>query len=39
MFSMIVPVEEIEDALKELKENPELTKVLVSTEIDKRQIL
>ncbi|RKY01483.1 MAG: alcohol dehydrogenase [Spirochaetes bacterium] len=39
MFSMIVPVEELEDALKELQENPELTKVFVSTEIGKREIL
>ena len=39
MFSMIVPLEELESALHELKSNDKLVKVFVSTEIDKRQIL
>lgn len=39
LFSMIVPLEELEDALKELQENPDLTKVFVSTEINRREIL
>jgi threonine dehydrogenase-like Zn-dependent dehydrogenase len=39
MFSMIVPVEELEDALKQLRSDPNLIKVFVSTEISKREIL
>ena len=39
MFSMIVPLEEIESALKELRENPDLIKVFVSLESTKREIL
>jgi len=39
LFSMIVPLEELEGALHELKENPKLTKVFVSADILKRQIL
>jgi threonine dehydrogenase-like Zn-dependent dehydrogenase len=39
LISMIVPLEETEIALKELRENPDLVKVLVSPEIDKRIIL
>lgn len=39
MFSMIVPLEELEDALHELKTNDKLIKVFVSSEINKRQIL
>jgi len=39
MFSMIVPLEELEAALKELRSNPELIKVFVSTETSKREIL
>jgi threonine dehydrogenase-like Zn-dependent dehydrogenase len=39
LFSMIVPVEELEAALKELRTNPQLTKVFVSCDITKREIL
>jgi 2-desacetyl-2-hydroxyethyl bacteriochlorophyllide A dehydrogenase len=39
MFSMIVPVEELEAALKQLRTDPDLIKVFVSTEISKREIL
>ena len=39
MFSMIVPLEELETALHELQSNPELTKVFVSSDISKRQVL
>ncbi len=39
LFSMIVPVEELEPALRELRENKSLTKVFVSSEISKRQML
>jgi threonine dehydrogenase-like Zn-dependent dehydrogenase len=39
MFSMIVPLEELESALKELRENPKLIKVFVSTDLSKREIL
>ena len=39
MFSMIVPVEELESALKQLRTDPNLVKVFVSTEISKREIL
>jgi threonine dehydrogenase-like Zn-dependent dehydrogenase len=39
MFSMLVPLEELEAAMKELRSNPDLIKVLVSAEVSKRQIL
>ena len=39
MYSMIVPLEELESALKELRTNPDLIKVFVSSEISKREIL
>ena len=39
MFSMVVPLEELESALKELRSNPELIKVFVSPEATKREIL
>ena len=39
LFSMIVPLEELEDALHELQEDQNLTKVFVSSEITKRQML
>ncbi len=39
MYSMIVPLEELENALKELRTNPDLIKVFVSSEISKREIL
>ncbi len=39
MISMIVPLEELEDALKELQENKKLIKVLVDPRIRERQIL
>ena len=39
MFSMIVPLEELEAALRELRSDPNLSKVFVSTEISKREIL
>ncbi len=39
MFSMIVPLEELEVALKQLRTDPNLIKVFVSAEISKREIL
>jgi len=39
LFSMIVPLEELQKALEELQNNPNLTKVFVSPEISKREIL
>ncbi|HVO40831.1 MAG TPA: alcohol dehydrogenase catalytic domain-containing protein [Spirochaetia bacterium] len=39
MFSMVVPVEELESALKELRSNPDLFKVFVTTEATRREIL
>lgn len=39
MISMIVPLEELEEALKEIQENKQLVKVLVSPEIKERIIL
>jgi threonine dehydrogenase-like Zn-dependent dehydrogenase len=39
MYSMIVPLEELESALKELRSNPDLIKVFVSSEISKREML
>ena len=39
MYSMIVPLEELESALKELRSNPDLIKVFVSADISKREIL
>ena len=36
MFSMVVPLEELESALNELKQNPDLIKVFVSPEIRER---
>jgi hypothetical protein len=36
---MIVPVEELEAALKELRTNPDLFKVFVSCDVSKREIL
>jgi threonine dehydrogenase-like Zn-dependent dehydrogenase len=39
MFSMVVPLEELEAALKELRTNPDLIKVFVSPEAKKREIL
>jgi threonine dehydrogenase-like Zn-dependent dehydrogenase len=39
LFSMIVPLEELEWALKALREDKNLTKVFVSPEITKRQVL
>ena len=38
MFSMVVPLEEIEDAMKQIKIDPNLVKVFVSPEIDKKNI-
>jgi threonine dehydrogenase-like Zn-dependent dehydrogenase len=38
MFSMEVPLEELESALKQLREDPKLIKVFVSPEISKRII-
>lgn len=38
MISMVVPLEELEDALKELRTNPNLFKVLVSPEIKERVV-
>ncbi len=39
MFSMVVPLEELEWALKELRTNKELIKVFVSPEAKKREVL
>ncbi len=39
MFSMIVPLEDLEWALKELRTNKELIKVFVSPEAKKREVL
>lgn len=39
LISMIVPLEELEDALVEIRKNPKLVKVLVSPSIQKRIIL
>ncbi len=39
LFSMIVPLEELEAALRELRTNPDLFKVFVSSDISKREIL
>jgi threonine dehydrogenase-like Zn-dependent dehydrogenase len=39
MISMIVPLEELEDALKELQENPKLIKVLVAPGATERKVL
>jgi threonine dehydrogenase-like Zn-dependent dehydrogenase len=39
MFSLVVPLEELESALKELRTNPDLVKVFVSSEVSKREIL
>ncbi len=39
LFSMIVPLEELESALKELRSNPSLFKVFVSAEVSRREIL
>lgn len=39
LLSMVVPLEELEDALHELRENPKLFKVLVSPQIKQRVIL
>jgi len=39
MFSMVVPVEELEAALKELRSDPKLIKVFVSSEISRREVL
>lgn len=38
LISMIVPLSELEDALKEIRVNPKLVKVLVSPEIKERQL-
>jgi threonine dehydrogenase-like Zn-dependent dehydrogenase len=39
MFSMVVPLEELEGALKQLRTDPELIKVFVSAEVTKREVL
>jgi threonine dehydrogenase-like Zn-dependent dehydrogenase len=39
LFSIAVPLDELESALKELRENKELTKVFVSPELTKRKTL
>ncbi len=39
LFSMVVPLEELEAALRELRTNPNLFKVFVSSDISKREIL
>lgn len=39
LFSMIVPLEELESALKQLRTDPNLFKVFVSSEAAKRQML
>ena len=39
MFSMVVPLEDLEWALKELRTNPDLIKVFVSPDATKREVL
>jgi threonine dehydrogenase-like Zn-dependent dehydrogenase len=39
LFSMVVPLEELQAALEELQHNPDLSKVFVSSEAYKRDIL
>lgn len=39
LISMIVPLEELEDTLKEIRTNPKLVKVLVSPEAKERTVL
>lgn len=39
MFSMVVPLEELESALKEIRNNPELIKVFVSPDATRREVL
>jgi threonine dehydrogenase-like Zn-dependent dehydrogenase len=39
LFSMVVPLEELEQALHEIQSNPDITKVFVSPEISKREML
>ena len=39
LISMIVPLEELEQALNEIRENPKLIKVLVSPEVKERVVL
>jgi hypothetical protein len=39
MFSMIVPLEELESALNQLRTDQNLIKVFVSSNISKREIL
>jgi len=39
LFSMIVPLEELETALRELRTDPNLFKVFVSSDISERQLL
>ena len=39
LISMIVPLEELEDAVNEIRKNPKLVKVLVSPEAKERVIL
>lgn len=39
LISMIVPLEELEDTLKEIRINPKLVKVLVSPEAKERTVL
>lgn len=39
MFSMVVPLEELEKALKELRSNPDLIKVFVSPDATRREVL
>jgi len=36
---MVVPLEELEAALRELRTNPNLFKVFVSSDVSKREIL
>ncbi len=39
LFSMVAPLEELEAALRELRENRNLSKVFVSAEVSRRQVL
>ena len=39
MFSLIVPLEELQEALEQLRSNPSLIKVFVSPELSQREIL
>jgi threonine dehydrogenase-like Zn-dependent dehydrogenase len=39
LFTMAVPLEELKDVLHEMREDQSITKVFVSPELDKREML